>query len=224
MVGIETRLWAVATLFALLPLQACPRNEPRAAAAEEAGATAAPKIDTSFLLRTFGAGAALANRPLLEDVDPRPGTEALVAIHRGGIDFQVAVVTGDRRILSRAPLGGKVLAHASINFVGEFRRSDLVPGAKTYLMPVETTVYHRSVCGILAFRYRREALSVVGEFSCACWRKEAGGDGSDPFSYMKVSGQAAEVRVEMREERGEKRTYRWDTSESAFVSLSTASH
>jgi hypothetical protein len=177
----------------------------------------APRVDQSFVLKAFGAGKALANQPLIADLDSRPGIEALVAIHGGGKDYQVAVVRGDGSVLARAPLGGKVLTQTTITHVGEFRAMALLPeGGKSYLMPVETEVYHRSVCGILGLRYRRDALSLIGEFSTKCWRKQAGGDGSDPFGYMSVTPEAGGVKIETKEE-GD--AYRWDRNESAFVSL-----
>ena len=104
----------------------------------------------------------------------------------------------------------------------DFKRLDLWKDSKTYLMPVETLVYHRSVCGVVVFRYRWNALSVVGEFATTCWRKEATGHGGDPFKDLKIIRDDAGnlVRVESIDDRGP-RVYRWDATKQAFLSTHT---
>lgn len=178
-----------------------------------------PRVDTAFLQKAFSGGVALANTPLIEDLDRRPGVEALIAVHQGGKNHQVAVVRGNHKVLSQMPIGGKILAHANIVAVGEFQTMDIFKdGQKVYMMPVDTLVFHRSVCGILAFRYRRETLSLIGEFSTKCWRTESGGDGSDPFTNFRIKQTGEEARIETEEPEGP-RVYRWDKSQQAFLSL-----
>jgi hypothetical protein len=196
----------------------CPPKDPPPAKAQTEEVPATPIVDQAFLQRAFGGGVTLANKPLIVDLDPRPGLEALIATQNAGKDYQVAVVRGNGRVLSRAPLGGKILAHANIRLVGDFRAMNLLPdGSKLYLMPVETLVYKSPVCGLLVFRYREDAIALVGEFASTCWRKAAGGDERDPFEHMKVLP-GAEVRVEMDEPEG-KRVYRWDAAQASFLSL-----
>lgn len=207
-------------LLALLAASGCPRQDPPRATDDPPEPTPpTPRVDQAFVLKAFGAGKALANAPLIADLDPRPGIEALVAIHGGGKDYQVAVVNGDGRVLARTPLGGKVLTQATITGVGELKAQELPGAGKTLLLPVETEVYHRSVCGILALRYRREALALIGEFSTKCWRKQAGGDGSDPMRYFKIVERDGKTWIESEEEGGELRLYRWDETQSAFLSV-----
>jgi hypothetical protein len=178
-------------------------------------------VDQAFVLKAFGAGRLLANAPLIADLDPSPGVEALVAFHSGGKDYQLAVVNGAGRVLSRAPLGGKVLTQTTITAVGELKTQELPGAGKSVLLPIETEVYHRSVCGILALRYRREALSLIGEFATRCWRKQAGGDGADPLRYFKIVPRDGTTWIESEEEGGETRRYRWDEAQSAFLSVLT---
>jgi hypothetical protein len=179
------------------------------------------KVDQHFVQKALGPGMELANAPIIADIDPRPGTEALLATHKQGRYYQVSVARGDHRVLARAPLGGKMLANADIRGVGQFKAMDLwSDGKPIYLMPVETMALKQPACGIIAFRYRQDTLSIIGEFSCKCWSKKMGGSGrSDPFSYFTVSKATGEVQVEMQEERG-KRRYRWDEAQQTFLPLS----
>jgi hypothetical protein len=203
-----------------------PREKPKGGGTSPpAEALLPPRVDDAFLRAAFGAGFRLAGDVLIRDLDPRPGQEAIFAITKGG-HFELVVVRGDRQVLARAPLAGKVLGQADITLVGKLQALDLLPtgplitSPTAYLLPIETLVYQRSVCGILAFRYRRDALVLVGEFSCKCWRKEAGGEGGDPISFMKVTGEGANIRVEMQEDQGETGVHRWDASLGAFISQS----
>jgi hypothetical protein len=180
-----------------------------------------PRVDQAFLLKAFGSGRALANAPLQHDLDPRPGIEALIVIHSGGKDYQVAVVNGAGQVLARAPLGGKVLTQATITAAGELKIQELPGAGRTLLLPVETEVYHRSVCGILLLRYRRESLALIGELSTKCWRKEAGGEGGDPTRFFKIVERAGGKWIESEEEGGERRLYRWDEAQGAFLSVLT---
>ena len=200
-----------------LPLVACKqaRRPPPPVEQEEEPPT--PRIDSAFLRQALGPGLELANTPLIGDIDPRPGTEALVAVHKAGKGHEVAVIRGNHQVLARAPLGGKILANAAIEAIGSFKPMDLWgDGGKSFLMPVDTLVYHRSVCGILAFRYRYNSLSLVGEFATKCWRKESGGDGGDPFARFKVERQGKLLRIETVDDEGQ-RLYRWDPSQQAFL-------
>jgi hypothetical protein len=207
-----------ALLVVLLSLAGCPPRDPPPAKAQPEEVPTTPIVDQAFVRRALGGGITLANKPLIIDLDPRPGLEALIATQNAGRDYQVAVVRGNGRVLSQAPLGGKILAHANIRLIGDFRAMDFLPGGvKLYLMPVETLVYKSPVCGLLAFRYREDAIALVGEFASKCWRKAAGGDERDPFDYMKVV-RGDDVRVEMDEPEG-KRTYRWDPAQASFLSL-----
>jgi hypothetical protein len=181
-------------------------------------ATPTPKVDEAFLESAFGPGRVLANKPFIADLDSRPGVEALIAMHHGRRDYQVAVVRGNREVLSQAPLGGKILANANIAAVGDFRAMDLWgDGKQTYLMPVETEVYRQTVCGFIAFRYRMDSLSVIAEFATKCWRKASGGDGKDPFFHFAFERSGEELRVITQEQEG-KRLYRWDPKQQAFLS------
>lgn len=203
--------------LALLPGAGCQKKKapPPPPPAEVIPPT--PKVDATFLRQALGPGFELANTPLIQDIDPRPGTEALIAVHRRGKNHEVALVRGNRQVLARAPLTGKIIANAVMEAVGPFKQVDLWgDGSKTFLMPVDTTVYHRSVCGLLAFRYRYNSLSLVGEFATKCWRKESGGDGGDPFANFKVERQGKQLTIETAEEDG-KRIYRWDETQQAFV-------
>ncbi len=212
--------WVGVLLGAVLLAAGCPRETPPAPADDPPEApTPPPKVDQAFLLRVFGAGRVLANAPLLADLDPRPGIEALVAIHAGGKDYQLAVVNGAGRVFARAPLGGKVLTATTITAVGELKAQELPGAGRCLLLPVETEVYHRSVCGILALRYRREALALVGELSTRCWRKQAGGEGGDPMRYLKLRERDGKTVIETEEEGGEIRHYRWDESQGSFLSI-----
>jgi hypothetical protein len=181
-------------------------------------------VNDSFLAKALGPDTKLANKPVIEDIDRRSGDEALVAVHKDGKNYEVAVVRGNHKVLGRTPLGGKILSNANIQTVAEFRRLDLwKDGSKTFLMPVETLVYHRSVCGLVAFRYRYNTLSVVGEFATLCWREEASGHGGDPFKDFKVirDDTGKLVRIETIDDRGQ-RIYTWDESKQAFASKTVA--
>jgi hypothetical protein len=216
---LKTRrvLWVVLAAATLLA-SGCTRKKPPPPAEEVEATPPTPKVDESFLDSAFGAGRVLANKPLIADIDHRPGVEALIAMHRGRRDYQVAVVRGNREVLSQTPLGGKILAHANIAAVGEFRAMDLWgDGKKTYLMPVETMVYRQTVCGFIAFRYRMDSLSVIAEFSTKCWRKASGGNGKDPFLTFAFERSGEELRVITQEQEG-KRLYRWDAKQQAFLS------
>lgn len=205
-------------LSTVLVWAGCPPQRPRPPVTEE-DTPPVPRVDQAFLTKVFGPGFTLAQPPVIADLDSRPGTEALLVVDNGGKSFQLAVVRGNQEVLSRAPLAGKILASANITHVGAIHEVDLLSEVgKSYLLPIETLVYHRSVCGILAVRYRNDALSVVGEFSCKCWRKEAGGGGTDPYANLEIKRQGNEVEIEAMGEGNELRTYRWQPSASAFVS------
>ena len=211
-------LWVVLAAAVLLTT-GCSRRKPPPSVKDEAKEIPpTPNVDSSFLQSAFGPGRVLANKPLIADMDHRPGVEALIATHHGRRDYQVAVVRGNREVLSQTPLGGKILAHANIAVVGEFRAMDLWgDGKQTYLMPVETEVYRQTVCGFIAFRYRMDSLSVIAEFSTTCWRKASGGDGKDPFFHFAYERSGDELRVITQEQDG-KRLYRWDATQQAFLS------
>ncbi len=195
----------------------CPQKEPPPVKADPEHALSMPVVDRAFVERALGPGVNLASKPLVMDIDPRPGQEALVVTEKAG-DFQVAVLRANARPLAQVPLGGKVLAHAHVRYVGELRAMDLLPdGSKIYVMPVETLVLKVPVCGMLAFRYREDALALVGEFACRCWRKEVGGAGVDPFSFMKVE-RGEQLRIVMDDPEGE-RTFRWDAAQGSFLAL-----
>ena len=212
--------WATFVVIVLVTLSGCPSKEIAPAPVQsEESSLAAPEVNAEFLQKAFSPGTSLANKPLLADIDGQAGTEALIAIHHGGKDFEVAVVRANRKILAHTPLGGKILAQANITFVGEFRPLDLLSaGQKAYVMPLETLVWQRSVCGFLVFRYRHETLSLIGEFACKCWRKEVGGDGSDPYQYLTPKSQGSEIYLEIQEEE-ERQRYRWDAEQTAFVPI-----
>lgn len=205
-------------LVLILGAAACQRSRRPPPPQEEEAVPSTTRVDRAFVQQALGHGLELANQPLLSDVDPRAGTEAIIAVHKGNTSYEVAVVRGNRKVLARAPLSGKIIANAKIEAVGPFKQADLWgDGGKTFLMPVDTTVYHRSVCGILAFRYRYNSLSLVGEFSTKCWRKESGGGGGDPFADFEVKREGKQLTIETVEDDG-KRIYRWDESHQAFVS------
>jgi hypothetical protein len=217
-------------LLGALTLGGCPpaKETPRAGSGSATEVPPVPLVTQSFVQAAFGPGFNLAGEALVEEIDSRPGPEAIFAVSRAG-RYELAVARGNHQILARAPLAGKILGHADITFVGKVKAEDLLPKSelvtnpRAFLLPIETLVYHRSVCGILAFRYRRDALVFVGEFQCKCWRKEAGGEGGDPFAFMKIvreSGKGDTVKVEMKEEEGETAVHRWDTSLGAFLSPS----
>lgn len=219
---IRVRWYTLARVSAaILPLAllGCPpRDPPPAKADPHEQPLTMPPVDRAFVERALGPGTNLANKPLVADIDPRAGQEALVVTEKAGKDFQLAVVRANGRVLSHVPLGGKVLAHANLRLVGELRAMDLLPdGSKIYLMPVETLVYKVPVCGLLAFRYREDALALVGEFASQCWRKEVGGTGADPYSFMKVE-RGEQLRIVMDDPEGE-RTYRWDAPQGSFLAL-----
>ncbi len=217
----RARLSARVGVAILLPavLVGCPQKEPPPVKADPTEQPATmPPVDRTFVQRALGAGRDLASKALVADIDPRPGMEALVVTAKGGADFEVAVIRANAHVLSHVPLGGKVLAHAHVRLVGELRAMDLLPdGSKIYVMPVETLVLKVPVCGLLAFRYREDALALVGEFASRCWRKEVGGTGADPFSFMKVE-RGEQLRIVMDDPEGE-RTYRWDPAQGSFLAL-----
>jgi hypothetical protein len=209
---------------AILPLVllGCPPKDPPPAKGDpQEQPITMPPVDRAFVERALGPGTNLANKPLVADIDPRGGQEVLVVTEKAGKDYQLAVLQANGRVLSHVPLGGKVLAHANLRLVGELRSMDLLPdGSKIYLMPLETLVYKVPVCGLLAFRYREDALALVGEFASRCWRKEVGGTGADPFTFMKVE-RGEQLRVVMDDPEGE-RTYRWDAAQGSFLALALA--
>lgn len=175
-----------------------------------------PKVDQSLVRKIFGAKYSLANKPLLADIDSRPGIEALISVQREGKDHQLALIRGNQKVLAQAPLSGKVLAQASIRHLGEFRLLKILPEDNdAILLPVETLVYRDVYCGILAFRYRSEMLSMIGQFASSCWRREAGGKGGDPFSLVKVI-KGKSVAIEIKKQQGAQK-YFWDKEQMAFV-------
>jgi len=213
---------SIVLLLLLVPLSSCERRK-KPPLPEPESVPPRPVVDEGFLAKALGPGTKLANKPVIDDIDRRSGTEALVAVHKDGRNYEVAVVRGNHEVLGRTPLGGKILSNANIQAIGEFRRLDLWKDSKTYLMPVETLVYHRSVCGLVAFRYRYDTLSVDGEFATLCWRKEASGHGGDPFKDFKVIRDDAGklLRVETIDDRGQ-RIYTWDAAKQAFTSRTVA--
>ena len=218
MIAARWRILGRVGVTLLFLAMGCPQKEPPPVKADPEQPLSMPVVDRAFVERALGPGVNLASKPLVMDIDPRPGQEALVVTEKAGADFQVAVLRANGRALAHVPLGGKVLAHAHVRLVGELRAMDLLPdGSKIYVMPVETLVLKVTVCGLLAFRYREDALALVGEFASRCWRKEVGGTGVDPFSFMKVE-RGEQLRIVMDDPEGE-RTFRWDAAQGSFLAL-----
>ena len=198
----------------------CPRRAPPPTPDSTAQqAVAMPTVDVSFVRAALHPEARLANKPLLADLDPKPGTEALVVVHQGGRNHELALVRGNRKVLARSPLGGKFLAHASLRHVGAMKIISLLQdGGKVLFLPVETSVKKRWICGMLIFRYRSEMLVLAGELACRCWRKQAGArQDEDPHGLVKAERKPdGDVTVEVQEEKGS-RVYGWDAEQAAFM-------
>jgi hypothetical protein len=203
--------------FTLLLIGGCPREASKEYKGElvEDNLPPAPRIDQAFVTRVLGPKSTLAGDPLVDEIDPRPGVEAIVAV-RVEKRFQLLVARGDGEILAKALLGGKILASANIQKIGPVRAMKLLPdGGKIYLLPLETLVHQRAVCGLLAFRYRDDTLLLVGEFASKCWRRLAGGDGSDPYAPLSIHRDGVRVMIQVEEDSGVER-YTWDKSQQAF--------
>lgn len=207
-------------LFASFLLSGCPREAPRPAADPDEEAPSPPRVDQAFVRAVLNPEARLATEPVLVDLDrSAPGTEALVVFHVGGKDHELALVRGNRKVLARVPLRGKVLLHASIRQVGALQvKSLLEGGGKVGFLPVETEVKRVYVCGFLTFRYRAELLVMSGELGSRCWRKAAGAPKDvDPHSLLKIARSDSGVAtVEVQQNKGT-RTYSWDKQRAAFV-------
>lgn len=197
---------------------ACGRKEiakAPAAPAEEIPHLA--QVDQAIIEEIFGVGRQIANTPLGADISPLAGQEFLVALKKNNRDYSVTVIGANRRALSEIPLGGKMLIHANITWVGDFRAFDFFDDSgQVFLMPVETEVYNSAVCGFIAFRYLEMGLAMMAEFSAKCWRKEAGGKGGEPWDLIKVNRQGKALTVETIQEKSI-RPYRWIEEQAAFV-------
>ncbi len=213
-----------AVLVVLLPLSltmGCPdRHSAPPPSQQEEEVPPRPRVDEAFARRAFSAEAMPANEALVMDLDPLPGEEAIVVVDLGNRNYQVAVVRGNHRVITRAPLGGKILAHTNVQRIGAFRRLKADDKAlPMILLPVATLVFKQWVCGILVFRYRSETLVLVGELGSRCWNKEAGIKVEvDPYSLLKEANQDGELRLEMSEDNGT-RLYRWDKILGSFLSM-----
>ncbi len=208
-------------LLPLILLAGCPEKKaPPPAASQTEEAPPRPRVDEAFVRRAFNADALPANEALVVDMDPLPGEEAVVAVDMGNRNYQVAVVRGNHRLITRAPLGGKILAHTNVQRVGAFKRLEADGFARPLiLLPVATMVREQWVCGILIFRYRAESLVLVGELGGRCWNKEAGARAEvDPYTLLSEVRADGELRLEMTEDKGV-RTYRFDKTQGAFVSI-----
>ena len=178
-------------------------------------------MNEAFAKRAFNADALPANEALVMELDPAPGIEAVVAVDLGNRNYQVAVVRGNHKVLSRAPLGGKILAHANVQRIGQFRRLEQSGGGRPHVMlPVATLVQRQWVCGVLVFRYRTESLVLVAEMGSRCWNAaaEAGGKELDPYSLIKVGEEDGALRLAVTEDRGV-RTYGWDEAGGSYKAV-----
>ncbi len=201
------------TLF----LSACPQKAPPPPTRTAPEAVSMPTVDQAFIRAALHPEASLANKPLLADLDHRPGTEALVVIHRQRQNHELALLRGNHKILARSPLGGKFLAHATLRHVGEMKIVKLLEDdGKVLFLPIETSIKRQYVCGVLLFRYRGEMLVQSGELGCRCWRKEAGAAKTeDPHALFKAEAKPAGASVEVQEVRGT-RIYVWDKEMASF--------
>ena len=208
-------------LLLLLLLPACPDRQPQPPSARPRAEDPPPRpdVDEAFVRRAFNPDALPANKAMVLELDPAPGVEAVVAVDLGNRNYQVAVVRGNHRVLSRAPLGGKILAHANVQRIGQFKKLDLGGGAAGLhvMLPVATLVQRQWVCGVLLFRYRAEMLALVGEMGSRCWNREAGGkQDRDPYSdLVKIGQEEGELRLSITEERGV-RTYGFDKAGGSY--------
>ncbi len=182
----------------------------------------APQVTATFLSKALGPKTELASRPLIVDLDSRPGEEALVATHRAGKEYEIALIRGNHQVLAKAPMGGKVLMHAKVQAVGQMKlKLWSTIGNEVILVPVETLTNDRSLCGILVFRYRRDVMALIGEFALKCWRKEVGGENADPYSMMQIFGNMdGPLEIETQDDFGPRR-YRWDKSQGAFMAVAS---
>lgn len=204
----------VCTLF----LSACSQKAPPAPTrTPPPEAVSMPTVDQAFVRAALHPEASMANKPLLTDLDRRPGTEALVVIHRQRQNHELALLRGDHKVLARSPLGGKFLAHATLRHVGEMKIVKLLEDdGKVLFLPIETAIKRQYICGVLLFRYRGEMLVQSGELGCRCWRKEAGAAKTeDPQSLFKAEARPEGARIEVQEDRGT-RIYVWDSEMASF--------
>jgi len=210
-----------ALVVLLLFLPACPDRQqaaPRPAIEEEAPPPR-PAVNEAFVKRAFNPDALPANDALVVELDPVPGIEALVAVDLGNRNYQVAVVRGNHKVLSRAPLGGKILAHTNVQRIGQFRRLEQPGDSRPRVMlPVATLVQRQWVCGVLVFRYRTETLVLVGEMGSRCWNREAAGKQIDPYTLIKVGEEEGALRLTVTEDRGV-RTYGWDAASGSYKAV-----
>ncbi len=210
------RTWTLALLPILLT--GCKEPARRSAEPEPGPAPPTPVVDAAFIKKAFDPDTLLATDPLVADLDAQGGKEALVAIKRADAIYQLAVVDGNARVLSRTPLGGKMISGAHIQALGTFRlEPGLAGGESVVLLPVETLVYKQYLCGMFTLRYRSEMLVLTGELGCKCWRKVAGADRDrDPYELIKIARDEGDTRIEMEGDRGTY-TYRWKPEQAAFV-------
>ncbi len=198
----------------------CPQKAPPPPSeTEEKEVVPMPTVDEAFVRAALHPEARLANKPLLMDLDPRPGTEALVVIQRGGANPEMALLRGNRKVLARTPLGGKFLAHSTLRHVGSMKIMTLLKDSgKVLFLPVETTVNKQWVCGTLIFRYHSEMIVLAGELACRCWRKQAGASkDEDPHALIKAERKpGGEATVAIQEHKGT-RVYKWDAKLAGFV-------
>lgn len=210
-------------LVLLLFLSACPdRSEPSSPALPGAeDPPPRPLVDEAFIKRAFNPDALPANKALLLELDPAPGVEAVVTVDLGNRNYQIAVVRGNHQVLSRAPLGGKILSHANVQRIGSFKHLEVGPKKRPLVMlPVATLVQRQWVCGVLLFGYRAESLILVSELGTRCWNREAVGKGHDldPYSVIQFSEEDGEPRMAITEDLGV-RTYRWDETKGAHAAV-----
>jgi hypothetical protein len=207
-----------ALVVLLLFLPACPERKQAAPrpTLEQEDPPPRPVVNEAFIKRVFNPDALPANEALVLELDPAPGIEAVVAVDMGNRNYQVAVVRGNHKALSRAPLGGKILSHANVQHIGPFRRLEQAGDSRPRVMlPVATLVQRQWVCGVLVFRYRTESLALVGEMGSRCWNREAVGKQLDPYSLIKIWEEEGALRIGVTEDRGV-RTYGWDETGGSY--------
>ena len=210
-----------ALLVLLLVLPACPDRPDQASPTLPRVEDPPPRplVDEAFIKRAFNPDALLANEALVLELDPAPGVEAVVAVDLGNRNYQIAVVRGNHRVLSRAPLGGTILAHTNVQRIGAFKRLEVGRDKRPQVMlPVATLVQRQWVCGVLVLGYRAESLVLVGELGSRCWNREVVGKGGDldPYSLIQMGEEDGELSMAVTEDRGV-RTYRWDETKGTYT-------
>lgn len=180
-----------------------------------------PVVSEELVRRAVHPRAELVGKGLVADVAPMPGQEALVVVRGEKGHHELVVVRGNHKVVARAPLGGRIMATAHVQTVGELHQERLA-GLDTplYLLPIETRVQRQWACGTLAFRFRSGALILVGEMGSRCWSATAtGGSPRDPSSLYEIKELEGETRILMSEDGGKVRPWRWDEQQAALVSL-----